>query len=123
MASDDGLTRGELAQLVMDLRHDLDLLNQIMNTQATAFGWCDEYEERIEKYNAEFRAFVFQRRAAKGVQITARNAFAARRLATGHLISTLQKYGIEPPDWGYGVVRDHRKLDKAHQQLVERIGN
>lgn len=106
------------------MRRDWETLNRILNTQATAFGWCAEYEERMEKYNDEFLVLHLEGRVPKGTPITARNAFAARRLIMGHVISTCERFGIELPEgcWG-GVVRDHRALAAAHDQLIERIGN
>jgi hypothetical protein len=122
VASDDGLTREQLLRLVEDQRHDFETLNQILNTQATAFGWCDEYEERIEKYNREFRVSRVVGRFPEGTAVTARNAYAARRLIMGHVINTLQRYGIAVPDgcWG-GVVRDHKALAAAHDTLIEHL--
>ena len=45
------------------MRRDWETLNRILNTQATAFGWCDEYEERVAKYNDEFQVLKLQGRA------------------------------------------------------------
>jgi hypothetical protein len=122
MADIDGLTRDELIQLIDDMNQDWGTLNRILNTQATAFGWCSEYEERVKKYNAETKVLKMHGRFPDGTQVTVRNAYAARRLVMGHVINTLQRFGIDIPDgcWG-GVVRDHRALDDAHNMLIEHL--
>jgi hypothetical protein len=40
----------------------------------------------------------------------------------GHIMSTFEKYGIDMPEvaWG-GVVRDHKALEAAHDQLLEKL--
>lgn len=122
MASDDGLTRDELLALVADMRHDWAAMNRFINTQATAFGWCDEYEERLYKYNTEFRVFKADGRVPEGARIMHRNAYAARRLTMGHVMSVFEKIGIELPTSAWaGVVRDHVALEAAKDALVERL--
>lgn len=122
MASDDGMTLDELQQLVDDMRSDWETFNRILNTQATAFGWCGEYEERMQLYNAETKVLKMHGRVPKGTQISVRNAFAARRIIMGHIISTFQRYGLELPEncWG-GVVRDHRALADSYAALVDHL--
>lgn len=134
MASDDGLTRDELLVraagmtreellgLVADLSADFEQANRIANTQATAFGWCGEYEDRVAGYNKDFKVLKMRGRVPDGSRMTTRNVFAARRLIMGHVMSTCERHGIELPEgaWG-GVVRDHKALDDAHGKLVEKL--
>lgn len=129
MASDDGLTRDELLQLVAQLRQSIEDMcsdwkeaNRIMNTQATAFGWCFEYEDRMDKYNEHFTVLKMVGRNPTGQRVSVRNAFAARRIIMGHIMSTFERYGIDMPEvaWG-GVVRDHTAFDAAHDQLLEML--
>lgn len=124
MASDDGMTRDELLQLVDDQRADWETLNRILNAQATAFGWCGEYEERMERYNDETKVLKMRGRTPKGTPVSVRNAYAARRLIMGHVISTFERFGIGlPDDCLSGVVRDHRALGAAHDTLLEHLGD
>jgi hypothetical protein len=128
VASDDALTRDELQQLtheelldvVDDMLEDWEHANRFLNTQATAFGWCYEYEDRIERYNPEFK--VLKLRGRPGQRISVRQAFSARRGIMGHIMSTFEKYGIDMPEvaWG-GVVRDHKALEAAHDQLLDKL--
>ena len=122
MASIDGMTRAELIERIHDMQHDWQKMNDFLTTQATAFGWCDEYEERLYKYNDSFRVLRAHGRVPEGKRVSVRNAFAARRLIMGHVINTLGHYGIELPEgaWG-GVVRDHKALAAAHEELVEHL--
>jgi hypothetical protein len=125
MASHDGvggvshLTREELIELVEAMRDDWHTLNTILNTQATAFGWCGEYEERVDGYNKETRVLKM---VGRGNRLSVRNAYAARRLVMGHVMTTLERHGIELPKeaWG-GVVRDYKALANSHEQLIERL--
>lgn len=134
MASYDGLTReqliqrarsmtaDELVELVDRLAGDLETAERIMNTQATAFGWCGEYEERVDKYNNDFDVFSMDGRLPQGRRLSTRNAFAARRMIMGHIISTCARHGIDLPEGAYGgVVRDHRALDDAHEVLLKTL--
>lgn len=113
------MTREELLQLVADLADDFVQANRIANTQATAFGWCNEYEERVEGYNRDFKVLKMR---GRGPRTSVRNVFAARRLVMGHVMSTCEKHGITLPEgaWG-GVVRDHKALEAAHDQLIEKL--
>jgi hypothetical protein len=123
MASElNELTHDELIQLVEYQRHDWDLMNEFINAQATMFGWCDEYEERLLKYNPSFKVLKAHGRVPEGKRVSVRNAFSARRLVMAHVVNTLAHYGIELPDGALcGVVRDHRALADAHEQLIEHL--
>lgn len=122
MASLDGLTKAELIALVEDMRDDWRTMNDFMNTTATAFGWCDEYEERIYKYNDSFKVMAVVGRVPEGKRVSVRNAYAARRLAMGHVINTLADHGITLPDDALcGVVRDHKALAAAHENITRRL--
>lgn len=116
------MTREELLVLVTDLADDFVQANRIANTQATAFGWCSEYEERVDGYNKDFKVLKMQGRTPKGSRPSVRNVFAARRLVMGHVMSTCERHGIALPEgaWG-GVVRDHKALEEAHDQLIEKL--
>jgi hypothetical protein len=116
------MTREELVALVTDLADDFVQANRIANTQATAFGWCAEYEERLDGYNRDFKVLEMQGRTPKGARPSVRNVFAARRLVMGQVMSTCERLGVALPDgaWG-GVVRDHKALESAHDQLVEKL--
>jgi hypothetical protein len=133
MASNDGLTREdllsqaadmtreELLDLVADLSADFVHANRIANTQATAFGWCAEYEDRVQKYNEEFKVLKMDGRGKR--MGNARNVFAARRLSMGHVMSTCERLGVKLPEgaaWG-GVVREPKELDTAHDELSQRL--
>lgn len=120
MARAAGMTREELLGLVGDLATDFETANRIANTQATAFGWCAEYEDRVNKYNEEFIVLKMDGRGKRMGNV--RNVFAARRLAMGHVMSTCGRLGIELPEGSpAGVVRDHKALDDAHDKLVEQL--
>lgn len=122
MANLDGMTRDELIALVEDMRHDWDLMNEFINTQATMFGWCDEYEERLLKYNPSFRVLQAHGRYPDGKRVSVRNAFAARRLVMAHVVNTLSQHGIELPEGALcGVVRDHKALNAAHEKLAAHL--
>lgn len=122
MASLDGMTREELIALVEDQRRDWETMNEFINTQATMFGWCDEYEERVLKYNRDFKVLKAHGRVPEGKRVSVRNAFAARRLVMGHVINTLSQHGIELPDGALcGVVRDHKALNAAHEQIAQQF--
>lgn len=122
MASDDALTRDELLALVADMRHDWAAMNRFVNTQATAFGWCDEYEERLYKHNCEFIVFKAEGRVPEGARIMHRNAYAARRMSMGHVMSVFERLGITLPTTAFaGVVRDHIALDAAKDELIKRL--
>lgn len=113
------MTREELLSLVIDLADDFVQANRIANTQATAFGWCNEYEERVEGYNKDFKVLKM---SGRGPRTSVRNVFAARRLIMGHVMSTCERHGITLPEgaWG-GVVRDHKALEAAHAELAAKL--
>lgn len=123
------LTREELEQLVAELQqrvedqqYDWNLMNEFLCVQATMMGWCDEFEERIQKYNKDFRVLKAYGRVPEGQRVSVRNAFAARRLVMGHVINTLSRYGIHLPGEALcGVVRDHQALARAHDQLTAHL--
>lgn len=129
MASDDGLTRDELLVLVEEqqieidnMRHDWAAMNRFVNTQATAFGWCDEYEERLYKHNSEFIVLKAHGRVPEGARVMSRNVYAARRLTMGHVMSIFERLGIELPTEAWaGVVRDPKALEAAKDVLIERL--
>lgn len=123
MASHDGMTRAELIELINDMRDDWATFNRILNTQATAFGWCGEYEERMEQYNTETKVLKMQGRVPKGKSVSTRNAYAARRLIMGHAMTTFQRLGMDPPEDGLDgrVASDHRALAKSHDTLVAQL--
>ena len=130
MASHDGITdtslhgmsREELLELIADMRHDWAFFNQILNTMANSFGWCAEFEDRMNAYNSEMKVLQMRGRADAGKRVSTRNAYAARRMSMGHIMTTCQRLGVGLPDVGrQGIVADHEALDAARDALAERL--
>jgi hypothetical protein len=75
------MTKEELADLLVKMAQDWQMLNAIHNRRADDHGWCSEYEERQRAYNNTLHILKLQPRNI-GLQASAEatRGFTARGL-------------------------------------------
>lgn len=62
----DQKSKGELLDLIRDMRQDWATLNDIHNRRANRNGWCTEYEERQDRHNEKLRVLKLIGRVSNG---------------------------------------------------------
>jgi hypothetical protein len=62
----DKMTKAELQAHIVLMAEDFRMLNDIHNQRANDHGWCGEYEERQERYNARLKVLKLVARPGLG---------------------------------------------------------
>jgi hypothetical protein len=60
-------TREQLLAVVDQMQRDWVTLNTFLNATACSFGWCEEYEERLDVYNGYFEVLKLEPRPRRDI--------------------------------------------------------